>query len=85
MTGGQEAQIKKEGGQTAKLIREVEVKKSRGIHSNQNLSRAQLTLGRWRRRRRRRNRKNKSERKKGISLLWLSSTIFMPLLFSPLL
>lgn len=55
--GGREAQIKKEGGQTAKLIREVEVKKSRGIHSNQNLSRAQLTLGRWRRRRRRNGKK----------------------------
>ena len=53
--GDREGQIEKEGGQTAKLIREVEVKKSRGIHSNQNLSRAQLTLGRWRRRRRRRN------------------------------
>ena len=47
MSGGQEAQIKKEGGQTAKLIREEKFKKSPGIHSNQNLSRAQLTLGEW--------------------------------------
>jgi len=82
--GDREGQIEKEGGQTAKLIREVEVKKSRGIHSNQNLSRAQLTLGRWRRRRRRRNGKKTSRNERKASVFFGCHRPFLCRGFFPL-